>query len=150
MPGVDKDCVTHHICDCKQAELEQLRVRNDAVSHATSELARVYLDVLEQHKKEHSAYWQGKKDGLRTALALLEPGDSWALTNESSYGKRLTDLERLRRLVEDAAYYIGEVLWTHETGHDIAPLSWINMKNWYRTVKALEGDLLPKLSTCYD
>jgi hypothetical protein len=150
MPVVEKDCTTHHICDCQRTELERLRARDDAVFHATSELVRVYLDVLKQHEKEPGAYWQGKKDGLRTALALLEPGDSWTTINESSYGKRLTDLEKLSRLVEDAAHYIGEVLWAHEAGDDVMPLSWVNMRNWYRAVKALEGNLLPELSTCYD
>jgi hypothetical protein len=105
------------------------------------ELISLYSDVAEQHDRCESGskereYWQGKKDGLRTALALLQPERNWTALNDSSWDKRSTDLELLKSLVQDATFYIGEILWSHKPGNGkVHPLSWTNMRNWFRQVK---------------
>ena len=123
---------------------------------AMRELIDLFLDVEQEHRDctEPMArqYWQGKKDGLRTALALLdkENADHWQSYQESSHNRRLTKLQTLTEMVNDAVYYIGEVLWVHEGG-SIHPMSILNMKQWFDRYKRLaEQGIVPVVdNTCY-
>jgi len=123
-----------------------------------SELADLFLDVDQQHRDctEPMAreYWQGKKDGLRTALALLdkENSDHWRSYQASSHNSRLTKLEILTEMVNDAVYYIGEVLWVLDGGGDIHPMSVFNMEQWFDRYKreAERGNVPIANDTCYE
>lgn len=121
------------------------------------ELADLFLDVDQQHRDctEPFAreYWQGKKDGLRTALALIdkENSDHWKSYQGSSHNRRLTKLEVLTEMVNDAVYYIGEVLWSLKGGN-IHPTSVLNMEQWFDRYKreAKRGNVPLADDTCYD
>lgn len=121
------------------------------------ELADLFLDVNQEHRNctEPIAreYWQGKKDGLRTALALLdkENVDHWRSYQQSSYNTRLTKLESLTQMVNDAVYYIGEVLWFCNSGGNIHPTSVLNMEQWFDRYQALaKREIVPAADdTCY-
>jgi hypothetical protein len=95
-------------------------------------------------------YWQGKKDGLRTAPALLDKENSnhWRSYQESSHNRRLTKLQNLTEMVNDAVYYIGEVLWAMLGDGDII----LNMQQWFDRYKRLaERGIVPAADdTCYD
>lgn len=102
-------------------------------------------------------YWQGQKDGLRKALVLLakivddEPTRRhWETYQQSSLGLRLTRLELVTDLVNDAVYYIGEVLWALEGGN-LHPLTVTNMKQWFWRYKQLAaaGHVPEANDTCY-
>jgi hypothetical protein len=122
-----------------------------------NELADLFLDVDQEHRDctEPMAreYWQGKKDGLRTALALLnkENADHWRNYQESSHNRRLTKLQTLTEMVNDAVYYIGEVLWWALDGGDIHPTSVLNMEKWFDRYKreAERGNVPVADDTCY-
>jgi len=124
------------------------------------ELYRIFRDVQEQ-AKEHpeDAYWQGKKDGIRTAwiyfneaLGLEDEADSTLRVRESSWTSRSTDLEILKAQVRSAMYYIGEALWMADTGEKLHPLSRINWMQWWNGYKRLaEKGLVEEVNdTCFD
>ncbi len=79
-------------------------------SKIVRELIQLFFDVQGQHADaiaeeddEAAEYWQGKKDGLRTALTLLDPNNkNWALANEVSLNNRKTELEELRAVCKEA------------------------------------------------
>lgn len=86
------------------------------------ELEGLYLDVRQEWEKvRHTPdadYWQGKKDGLRTLLALIAPTEhdrqGWELLQGSSTGgpeNRSTLREKLVAQVKDA-YRMLEMLQT--------------------------------------
>lgn len=126
---------------------------NDAIST----LIDLFMDVDQEHRDctEPMArqYWQGKKDGLRTALALLDKENAkhWKSYQESSHNRRLTKLQILTEMVNDAVYYVGEVLWAQDGG-DIHPMSVLNMQQWFDRYKRLaERRIVPVAdNTCHD
>lgn len=126
---------------------------NDAIST----LIDLFHDVDQEHRDctEPMAreYWQGKKDGLRTALALLDKEDSehWRSYQESSHNRRLTKLQNLIEMVNDAVYYIGEVLWAQEGGN-IHPMPILNMQQWFDRYKVLARRGIVPIAddTCHD
>ena len=74
------------------------------------DLLRVYVDVREQRTNvdhlDEAEYWQGKKDGLRTALTLFAPDEEekqrWEGIQESAPNNRLTEMENLRAALAEA------------------------------------------------
>jgi len=111
-----------------------------------AELYRLFSDVYAEHEKEVRAgnqlkaeYWQGKKDGLRTALALMDTNKSihWELENNSSHGKRATDFEITQKMLEDACYYIGEALYLFRSKKKLNIQSKINWEQWYSWYKQM-------------
>ena len=122
------------------------------------ELADLFLDVDQEHRDCTEAmdreYWQGKKDGLRTALALLdkENANHWESYQKSSHNSRLTKLQILTEMVNDAVYYIGEILWAQQDGGNIHPMSILNMRQWFDRYRreAERGNVPVADDTCYD
>lgn len=45
---VDRECVTHHICDCKQAELESLRATLAELVREADWLVQCLQDIIAQ------------------------------------------------------------------------------------------------------
>ena len=127
------------------------------MKEAISTLIDLFQDVDQEHRDctEPMAreYWQGKKDGLRTALSLLdlENADHWESYQESSHNRRLTKLQILTEMVNDAVYYIGEVLRAVLDRGDIHLMSIGNMRQWFSRYQALaKREIVPKADdTCY-
>lgn len=92
-------------------------------------------------------YWQGRKDGLRAALAILEPGNSyWERANKSSPGFRREEKEVFFEFIKDARYNIGAALWEYsEKGKRIDVQTIINLLQWleYYDRQAEKGELDP-------
>ena len=65
MPGVDRECVTHHACDCIQAKLEALRALVEEKDKALS------LGMKGVWKADGVTPEQAH-EALYTALALTE------------------------------------------------------------------------------
>lgn len=132
----------------------------DKQEEAWLKLHEIFDDV-DQQAREHPEddYWQGKKDGIRTAqiyfaeaLGLDSEADSKKRLRETSYSARSTDLEILRSYMRNAMYYIGEALWMDDIGEKLHPLSRINWLQWWNGYKALSktGVVEPVEDTCYD
>jgi DNA repair ATPase RecN len=85
------------------------------------ELAYTYFDVYQEYesaRRERTGdweekYWQGKKDGMRIALAALNelmPDDhDWQGLQESSQKGRSTELQILRSQVNDAIRILSDI-----------------------------------------
>jgi hypothetical protein len=91
-------------------------------------------------------YWQGRKDGLRAALAILEPEESlWDMLNKSSHGFRVEEKEALLKFLEDARYNVGAALWEVDQKERIHSQTRINLERWVDSYdrKAKAGEVLP-------
>ena len=80
---------------------------------------RVEVELREEEDFHKREYWQGKKDGLRTSLMLINSaiGENkesgfWKSFNDSSHGKRITKDESLKLVLENSIYHIGDILYT--------------------------------------
>lgn len=69
-------------------------------------LNRLFWDAEKEERQAPmpGQYWQGKKDGLRAALALLDKktGIDWEAFQESSRAGQASELEILRSLYKEA------------------------------------------------
>jgi hypothetical protein len=124
------------------------------------ELYRIDQDVKAQARAcPEDPFWQGKKDGIRTAwiyfneaLGLTDEVKSSLAARETSSSARSTDLEILRAWMKSAMYYIGEALWMDETGTKLHPLSRVNWRRWWGGYKELakRGLVEPVDDTAFD
>lgn len=70
------------------------------------EIKKLFWKTEKEFRKNGGEYWQGKKDGLRTALALIDDTIDWQLQTDTSLtGGRQTEEERLLDLI-GFAYHI--------------------------------------------
>lgn len=69
-------------------------------------LIRLFWDAEKEERNapQSGQYWQGRKDGLRIALALLDKSEKidWAAFQESSRMGQASELELLRSLYKEA------------------------------------------------
>lgn len=123
-------------------------MNTDEIIH---DLHHLYRSVEKQFRENPGEYWQGKKDGLRTALALLEPERNWKELNDTSPGKKLTDNEIIQEMLSDAYYNITAALWEIEKEKRLHPQTRMNLVNWYHAYKHnADNGLLDKIEdACY-
>lgn len=102
--------------------------------------------VAERKTTKEREYWQGRKDGLRLALAILEPGESiWKQLTDSSPGFRVTEKEGLLDFMKDARYNIGAALYDYKADKGRIHIQTImNLLSWISSydIASKKGDLL--------
>lgn len=95
------------------------------------EIVELYDSAQQEHKtSKEREYWQGRKDGLRLALALLQPDQQWTMLNKSSPGFRVEDRERYKAFLKDIYYNVCDLVYSirhHEKPHY---LTVSNIQNW--------------------
>ncbi len=96
------------------------------------EIIDLYLSAKEEHKtSKEREYWQGRKDGLRLALALLQPNDkSWDALNRSSYGFRVEEREAYKRFLLDIYYNVCDLVYSIRNKEKIQGMTLSNIQNW--------------------
>jgi len=68
---------------------------------------------VEFRTTKEKEYWQGRKDGLRLALALLQPDEKvWNILNKSSGGFRIEEKEQYRKFLEDIYYNVCDMVYS--------------------------------------
>ena len=115
------------------------------------EIYELFTRAAREHRitKDEPEYWQGRKDGIRAALAILEPeqkdSEDWKRLSESSPGYRVTEDEEILSFVKDARYNIGAALWEYESKKRIDLQTVINLLQWIDSYerKAKAGKLSP-------
>jgi hypothetical protein len=113
------------------------------------EIIELFTRAAAEHKTtKEREYWQGRKDGIRAALAILEPGrdgEEWTQLNESSHGFKLEEKEALLKFIEDARYNVGAALWEYETKKSIDIQTIVNLLQWLASydLKVQKEELLP-------
>lgn len=113
------------------------KIRPDLARY--QELVRLFWDVRDAHAqaedRDQMNYWQGKKDGIRIAIALIAPNEqaqrSWELQQESSNNGYATEKEQLRALARDA-YRIFDML-----EHDHVPNYSLEAEDWLEWAKRI-------------
>lgn len=102
---------------------------------AVMKLMRLFWDAEAEERKAQlpGQYWQGKKDGLRIALALLDKktGIDWAAFQESSRLAQGSEVEVLRAMLKDAlrmAHLVAAGEWPDA-------ISANEFLEWYERVK---------------
>lgn len=76
-------------------------------------------------------YWQGRKDGLRIALALIEPEKRhWKQLNDTSYGFHSTEKEIIQNFVKNIRYNTASILWEIREEKKINSLTVGNLLSW--------------------
>ena len=112
---------------------------------AYRKLSEIYDDVKDAHReaktKEEMQYWQGKKDGLRTALAEIgndQQARTWNLLQRSAGTQRATEREILRSMVKDA----HRICWNLMNGGPYRELDSDaeNFVEWVNRMKVLETE----------
>lgn len=120
--------------DMKLKEPEEEDIQG--IKKKIGEIVELYDRAQKEHKTtREKEYWQGRKDGIRAALAILEPGEglaSWDMINKSSPGFRLTEKEALLEFLKDARYNVGAALWEYSERGDkrIHIQTIINLLQW--------------------
>jgi hypothetical protein len=89
--------------------------------------------------KERS-YWQGRKDGLRLALAILEPNKSRNLLNDSSPGFQVEEREKYKNFLKSIYYDICDLIYSIRHKERIHPLTVSNIQNWIGIYMNLEKE----------
>jgi hypothetical protein len=123
---------------------ETLTIEADKIREIVEAFNRA---ASERRSTKEPEYWQGRKDGLRVALAVLQPGELWDKANETSPGFRVEEKEALLRFIEDVRYNLGAALWEYIEREDkkIHPQTMINLFQWLDSYdrKAKKGEVLP-------
>jgi len=79
-------------------------------------------------------YWQGRKDGLRLALALIQPEEThWNLLNKSSHGFQVEEREQYKNFVEDIYYNVCDLIYCIRHKEKLHPMTISNIQNWIGT-----------------
>jgi hypothetical protein len=115
----------------------------EKIINIQKELAHIYYDVYAEHHRSRKSesrrtdwehkYWQGKKDGLRIALAalneLVPDGHDWEGLNESSNKGLGTARQVLTAQVNEAVMIFEAIredgLDIHQEGYIIKFLNWV-------------------------
>lgn len=91
-------------------------------------------------------YWQGRKDGLRVALAILEPGERvWKDLILTSPGFQETEKDYVLKFLQDAYYNIADMVHSIRNKEPIHGMTFSNIQNWLGTylTNVKDGVLLP-------
>jgi hypothetical protein len=128
----------------KVSKLEEPEESKDPID----QIIEVYFRVQDERKTtKEPEYWQGKKDGLRTALAILQPGENWDRVMESSPGYRLGENEAVLKFLKDARISIGAALWEYSESPKkyIHIYTIVNLLQWIQQYEFLaeRGDVTP-------
>lgn len=113
------------------------------------EIAELEQRAQEEHRtSKEPEYWQGRKDGLRIALAILEPGEHvWKDLIKTSPGFRIEEKEVLLEMLKDARFNIGAALWEYseKPERNIHIYTIVNLLQWLASYdqRAAAGDLIP-------
>ena len=84
-------------------------------------------------------YWQGRKDGLRLALALLQPDEkTWDILNKSSGGFRIEEKEQYKRFLADIYYNVCDMVYSIRHKEKIHYMTLSNVQNWIGSYMQME------------
>src|SRR3989304_9970635 len=90
MPGVDRDCTTHHACECIQAKVDQQR--EDICRLVAAAEAVCAKACLTGRKGEDGWTYQVGRDGDAALRALAGIRDEFAAKYTEGSGMRLDDM----------------------------------------------------------
>jgi hypothetical protein len=99
------------------------------------EIIDLYDSAQEERKTtKEPEYWQGRKDGLRLALAILQPEEEhWKLLNQSSYGFRIEEREMYKNFLDSVFYDLCDLIYSIRHKEKPHSLTVSNLQNWLGT-----------------
>lgn len=108
--------------ESKEITEEQYRLLYEALFVAENEV---------RTNKNEKEYWQGRKDGMRVFLSIVQPNEKiWEQLNQSSHGFQDTERDRLLSLLEDIYYNICDILYSINHNEKIHRQTMINTLQW--------------------
>jgi hypothetical protein len=99
------------------------------------EIVDLYDSAKEEFKTtKDTEYWQGRKDGLRLALALLQPEERiWNMLNHSSHGFRIEEREQYKNFISDIYYDVCDLIYSIRHKEKLNGMTISNIQNWIGT-----------------
>ncbi len=96
------------------------------------EIIDAYDKAQDEHKRTtEKDYWQGRKDGLRIALALIQPEKKfWKQLNDTSYGFQSTEKEIIQNNVRNVRYDVATILWEIQNEKKVHTTTRGNLLSW--------------------